>query len=47
MRESIHQAILLNFVQKSAKITTNKHFRLFAMFVAADKLNSMFIHIYK
>lgn len=43
MRESIHQAILLNFMQKSAKITKNKHFRLFAMLAAADKLSSIFI----
>lgn len=43
MRESIHQAILLNFVQKSAKITTNKHFHLFATFAAVDKLSSIFI----
>lgn len=43
MCESIHQAILLNFVQKSAKITTNKHFHLFATFAAADKFSSIFI----
>lgn len=43
MCKSMYQAILLNFVQKSAKITTNKHFRLFATFAAADKLSSIFI----
>lgn len=43
MCKSMYQAILLNFMQKSAKITANKHFRLFAMFAAADKLNSISI----
>ena len=43
MCKSMYQAILLNFMQKSAKITKNKHFYLFAMFATADKLNSIFI----
>lgn len=43
MCKSMYQAILLNFMQKSAKITTNKHFHLFATFAAADKFSSIFI----
>ena len=43
MCRSMYQAILLNFMQKSAKITKNKHFHLFATFAAADKLSSIFI----
>lgn len=43
MCKSMYHAILLNFMQKSAKITKNKHFHLFATFAAADKLSSIFI----
>lgn len=39
----MYQAILLNFMQKGAKITKNEHFHLFATFAAADKLSSIFI----
>jgi len=40
---SIDLGNFIEFYAKNAKITANKHFRLFAMFAAADKLNSIFI----